>query len=41
MIENSPTDIVKKGIQKLEAIGKKGRLSKILKISIEHFEHLK
>lgn len=29
------------GIHRLEAIGKKGKLSKIIKLTIEHFEYLK
>jgi hypothetical protein len=30
-----------KGINKLEAIGKKGKLTKIIKVTIEQFEFLK
>jgi hypothetical protein len=30
-----------KGIHKLEAIGKKGKLNKIIQITLEHFEFLK
>lgn len=32
---------IMKGIDKLERIGKKGKLSKFIKITIEHFEFLK
>jgi hypothetical protein len=38
----SPENVnVMKGIQKLEAVGKKGKLSKIIKLTIEHFDYLK
>lgn len=37
----SENSLAMKGIQKLEAIGKKGKLSRIIKLSIEHFELLK
>jgi hypothetical protein len=30
-----------KGIHKLETIGKKGKLTKIIKLTLEHFEFLK
>jgi hypothetical protein len=30
-----------RGIHKLESIGKKGKLSKIIKVTIEQFEFLK
>jgi hypothetical protein len=30
-----------KGLHKLESIGKKGKLSKIIKLTLEHFEFLR
>lgn len=40
-MENPEQSKVVRGIHKLEAIGKKGKLSKILKLTIEHYEFLK
>jgi hypothetical protein len=33
--------VIAKGIHRLEEIGKKGKLSKFVKLTIEHFEFLK
>jgi hypothetical protein len=35
------TATVAKGLHKLESIGKKGKLSKIIKLTLEHFEFLR
>ena len=37
----SENPLAVKGISKLEAIGKKGKLTKIIKVTIEQFEFLK
>jgi hypothetical protein len=38
--KTKPTTIAK-GLNKLESIGKKGKLSKLIKLTIEHFEFLR
>lgn len=42
-IENQPKQSIsiQKGIHKLEEIGKKGKLHKLVTITLEHFEFLK
>lgn len=42
-IQNQPKqgNQIKKGIHKLEELGKKGKLHKLVTITVEHFEFLK
>lgn len=39
--EEIPSKSIQKGIQKLEEFGKRGKLQRIVTITVEHFEFLK